>query len=219
MKSKPKIAIIDYQLSNLFSVAHACDFIGLETKITSDKKEIIHADAAILPGVGAFGDAMNNLQKLGLIDAINKFVESRKPFMGVCLGLQLLFTESKEFGTHKGLDIIEGVVNKFPKVNKYKQIIKVPQIGWNTVYQPDGNINLWNNSPFQGIKNNEFMYFVHSYYVSPKSNEVILSLTNYDGVEYCSSVIYKNVFATQFHPEKSGKEGLKIYQNWAKTIT
>lgn len=217
MAKKLKIVIIDYQLSNLFSVQHACNFIGLDAKITSNKSELENADGAILPGVGAFGDAMDNLKKLNLIKPIKEFIDKGKPFMGICLGLQLLFSESEEFGSHQGLDIIKGSVKKFPETNNQHQAIKIPQIGWNTIYQKE-QTQPWNKSPFKDISNNEFMYFIHSYYASPVDQKVILSLTNYSGIEYCSSIMYKNIFATQFHPEKSGKEGLKIYQNWVKNI-
>ena len=208
------LIIIDYQLSNLFSVKHACEHIGVKAKISSDEKDLEKADAAILPGVGAFGDAMKNLDRLGLAKVINKFIKSGKPFMGICLGMQLLFSESEEFGRHKGLNIIKGKVKKFIKKNRQ---IKVPQIGWNHIY-PIPEDNNWQNSPFKNISFREFMYFVHSYYVDPVDKKNILSLTEYEGVEYCSSILHKNIFATQFHPEKSGLEGIKIYKNWINSI-
>src|SRR3990167_3262145 len=128
------LIIIDYQLSNLFSVKHACEHIGIKAKISSDEKDLEKADAAILPGVGAFGDAMKNLDRLGLAKVINKFIKSGKPFMGICLGLQLLFSESEEFGRHKGLDIIRGEVKHFPARDKVNNTIKVPQVGWNKIH-------------------------------------------------------------------------------------
>lgn len=213
-KNSINVAIIDYQMSNIFSVKHACNHVGLNSRITHNIHEIIKADAAILPGVGAFPKAMNNIKKLRLVNTIKKFIYSGRPFMGICLGLQLLFTESEEFGKHKGLDIIKGKVMKF---NKKGKKIKVPQIGWNKIYYPNKN-NKWSKSPLKSIKNNEFMYFVHSYYVDPENKKNILSHTNYSGIIYCSSILKKNVFATQFHPEKSGIQGIKIYQNWAKMI-
>lgn len=218
MPKKIKVAIIDYQLSNLFSVQHACNFIGLDAKITSDKRDLENVDGVILPGVGAFGDAMSNLKKLDLIQPIKEFINCGKPFMGICLGLQLLFSESQEFGIYPGLDIIKGNVKKFPKINLKHEQIKVPQIGWNSIYR-NSKTQSWNNTPLKNLSQNEFMYFVHSYYTDPLDQKVILSLTNYSGIEYCSSILYKNIFATQFHPEKSGPEGIKIYQNWAKNIT
>lgn len=205
-----KIAIIDYQLSNLFSVKHAFDYLKINSEITSDKSTLSRIDAAILPGVGAFGDAMDNLKKLNLIDPIKEFIKSGKPFMGVCLGMQLLFSESEEFGIHQGLNIVKGKVKKFSDADR---LIKVPQIGWNQILKAG---NVWNNSPLKSIKSGEFMYFVHSYYVVPEEKSVILSETIYEDISYCSSMLAGNVFATQFHPEKSGQEGIKIYQDWLK---
>lgn len=203
-----KVAIVDYQLSNLFSVKHAFDYLKIDSEITSDKSVISTSDAAILPGVGAFGDAMNNLKKLGLIDTIKEFIASNKPFMGVCLGMQLLFSESEEFGIHQGLNVTSGKVIRFASKDKK---IKVPQIGWNQILKASKS---WDNSPLKNIKNSEFMYFVHSYYVIPQDKSIILSETTYEGIRYCSSLLKNNVFATQFHPEKSGLAGIKIYRDW-----
>jgi glutamine amidotransferase len=209
-----KIIIIDYNLGNLFSVQHACTSLGLDAKISQDPKEIKQAKAIILPGVGAFNEAMNNLKKLNLRTPIQDHVNEGKPFFGICLGLQLLFTESDEFGNSKGLNLIPGKVLKFPKeVNGNKLI--VPQIGWNTI-TPTNNGNGFKNTPLEDLKDNEFAYFVHSYYVLPDNQADSLTNTDYEGHHYCSSIIKNNIFATQFHPEKSGIEGLKIYRNWAK---
>jgi glutamine amidotransferase len=161
---------------------------------------------------------MDNLKKLDLIQPIKEFISKGKPFMGICLGLQLLFSESQEFGRHQGLDIIKGSVKKFPKINPKNEQVKIPQIGWNTIYKGK-KTQSWDKTPFEKISQNEFMYFIHSYFTDPSDQKVILSLTNYSGIEYCSSIMYKNVFATQFHPEKSGPEGIKIYQNWASNIS
>lgn len=209
------ITIIDYQISNLFSVKHACDHLGLQAEISSDKQKLLESDAAILPGVGAFGDAMRNLKTLDLIGPVKEFIASGKPFMGICLGLQLLFSESEEFGQHKGLNIIPGKVTKFSAKNTLGKIVKIPQIGWNQIYEQEKG--KWEYSPLAATANHECMYFVHSYYVSPSDKKVVLSLTEYQGIEYCSSIFYKNIFASQFHPEKSGKEGVKIYHDWLKT--
>lgn len=207
-----KVAIIDYQLSNLFSVKHALDYLGVESEITTNKNYIQNCDGAIIPGVGAFGNAMANLKQSGLIEVILRHIKIGKPFMGVCLGLQLLFSESEEFGSHSGLDIIKGRVVKF----KSEKQIKVPQIGWNKVFK-SGNLDLWQKSPLKDTLNGEFMYFVHSYYVVPEE-KVILSQTEYEGINYCSSIISDNVFAVQFHPEKSAKEGIKVYRKWIEGI-
>lgn len=213
------VAIVDYGMCNLFSVHHACQHVGLKPLITADGEEILRAAAIILPGVGAFGEAMRNLSRLNLIGPIKEMIARGKPFMGICLGMQLLLSESEEFGAHEGLGIIEGKVVKFPQQGGGpSKKIRVPQIGWNRIYPPEAEENAWQSSPLKQIKPGEFMYFVHSYYAIPTAQEMLLSLTTYEGVEYCSSICMDNVFACQFHPEKSGKEGLKIYQQWADIV-
>jgi imidazole glycerol-phosphate synthase subunit HisH len=213
------IAIIDYEMGNLFSVQRACEHVGLKSQITSDISAIMNSDAIILPGVGAFGDAMKNLGKLDLISPIKDFIETGKPFMGVCLGMQLAFSESEEFGVYKGLDIIKGSVVRFPRTNNKKNKIKVPQVGWNRICKPAGATqNFWDASPLKDMSDGEFMYFVHSYYPVPSEKKVVLSDTTYEGTNFCSSVLRENVFACQFHPEKSANEGIKIYSNWAEII-
>lgn len=209
------VAIIDYKLGNLYSVLNACKKVGLTAEITSDKALIQSARAAILPGVGAFGDAMQNLHDLDLASPIKDFVASGKPVMGVCLGLQLLFDESEEFGSSKGLGIVPGFIRKFPNISEGIKL-RVPQISWNTISKVSGE--LWERSPLSNIKEGEFMYFVHSYYVVPNNKEVVLSNTIYENISYCSSILSDNIFATQFHPEKSAGEGIKIYENWAFKI-
>lgn len=206
-----KVSIIDYEGGNLFSVIQACKSIGLDVSITSDYNKILTSDGLILPGVGSFPYAMKILKKKDLVNPIKDFISSNKPFMGICLGFQLLFSTSEEFENCDGLDIIKGKVRKF----KFKDdMIKVPQIGWNKIY----NSKEWNNSPLKDISQNEFMYFVHSYYVDPSDKKNILTYSKYENFEYCSSIINKNIFATQFHPEKSSFEGIKIYKNWSKLL-
>lgn len=212
MDIKKKVTIIDYQLGNLFSVNQACETVGIDAKISSEREDILQADALILPGVGAFIEAMDNLKKLDLINAIKDTVAAGKPIFGICLGQQLLFTESEEFGAGNGLDLISGIIKRFPEVLDGKKV-KVPQIAWNKVYQ---HVRNWEDTALGDLSNEEFMYFIHSYYVKPASEECILTLTNYDGIEFCSAISHKNIFATQFHPEKSGEKGLSIYKNWAK---
>lgn len=212
-----RVAIIDYGMGNLFSVKRACERVGLTPLVSSDKSEIIDVDALILPGVGAFGNAMANLKKLDLIGPILDFIASGRPFMGICLGMQLLMSESREFGTHKGLDIIKGSVVRFEVSENGGLRNKVPQVNWNRIFVPDGEA-AWNNPNLKNISNGEFMYFVHSYYAIPEEKEVVLSVSDYGGVRYCSAVCRQNVFATQFHPEKSAGRGLEIYRNWASAI-
>jgi glutamine amidotransferase len=208
--TRKKVIIIDYNLGNLFSVVQACDVAGIHAKISNKKNEIEQADAIIIPGVGAFKQAMNNLNDFDLVNTIKNFAKSGKPVFGICLGLQLLFSSSDEFENIIGLDLIKGTVNNFK--SKLKTMSpKIPQIGWNQIY----NKNTWQISPMKDIEQNEYMYFVHSYFVQPENVEQILSFTNYEGLEYCSSILHNNIFAVQFHPEKSAKNGISIYKNWA----
>lgn len=210
---KKKIAIVDYQLGNLFSVQQACLHIGHEADIVSTPKQLMNADYAILPGVGAFRDAMQNMQKLDMVSPLKDFIASGKSFMGICLGLQLLFTESEEFGITKGLGVIEGSIKKFPSsLVENGEYVKVPQIAWNQIHSVDEK--KWKASPLYTCNSLDYMYFVHSFYAVPKSQEVILSSTEYGGIQYCSSLLKDNVFACQFHPEKSGLTGVEIYKNW-----
>lgn len=205
-----KVAIIDYGLCNLFSVEHACKHVGFETIITSNYDEIIAADAAILPGVGAFGEAIAQIREKNLDQTIYDFIKTKKPFMGVCLGLQLLFDESEEFGNFKGLGVIPGEVKKIPA-----EFGKIPQIGWNTIEIAKNN----ETCPLiKNIRPGEFMYFIHSYYVKPKNENDVLTYTEYGGLKYCSSIARENVVACQFHPEKSGEEGIRIYKNFKDMI-
>lgn len=215
-----RVAIIDYGMGNLFSVKQACEHVGFDAFITHESKKILGADGAILPGVGAFGDAMEHLEKLGLVGAIQNFIRSGKPFMGICLGMQLLMSRSEEFGVHEGLGIIEGAVVRFSGGNKDSRKIKVPQVGWNHIFMPEGRSkDFWIDSPLNGLESGECMYFVHSYYAIPVDGDVILSVTRYGDVEYCSSIRWKNVFATQFHPERSASAGIQVYKNWASMIS
>jgi|TARA_Y100000031_G_C8134493_1_gene344558 glutamine amidotransferase len=203
------VAIIDYKMSNLHSVQAACKKVGLSSIITSDPKQIQNAEVAILPGVGAFGEAMNHLTESRLDACINRFIESGRPFIGICLGLQLLFETSEEFGSHRGLGLIRGSVKKFLSNADKNTKYPVPQIGWNKIQQDHGS---WNDTLLCKNRDKDFMYFVHSYYVVPEDEHITLSTTTYGSQKYCSSIQYKNIFASQFHPEKSGETGMKIYQ-------
>jgi glutamine amidotransferase len=211
------IAIIDYGMGNLRSVSKAFEHLGAEVLVTRDKKKIASASKIVLPGVGAFKDCMKNLTELELIEPVVKSIQSGKPFFGICLGMQLLFTESEEFGKHEGLGIIPGKVVRFPEMapgmgtgKKKTEPVKltVPQIGWNQIQKQK------NPGYLEAVPEGSFVYFVHSYYVVPKDPKTIASTTDY-GVEFASSVIKDNIFATQFHPEKSQAVGLKILKSFA----
>lgn len=212
------VAIIDYQMSNLYSVQAACSTVGLSSIITSDRKQIMDAKSIILPGVGAFAEAMKQLRVSKLDDCILSFIESGRPFIGICLGLQLLFDSSEEFGYHEGLAAIRGTVKKLVYNRDGLLRYTVPQIGWNTIKR----INDWDKTLLRQNAPGDFMYFVHSYYVQPADPRIVQATTVYGQKEYCSAIQYNNIFATQFHPEKSGRVGIRIYQtlknNLAKSL-
>ncbi|MBM4037079.1 MAG: imidazole glycerol phosphate synthase subunit HisH [Planctomycetes bacterium] len=233
------IAIVDYGLGNLKSVKSACDRLGVDGTVTSDAAAILGADGVIFPGVGAFQRAMENLGKLGLVEPLRQVAHSGRPFLGICLGLQLLFAESSEHGHHEGLNIIPGKVVRFepgagrrlpegrtpnssasafgvlpsgslggpPGADEPLKALKVPHMGWNQVRQE-------RPSPlFEGVPDRSFFYFAHSYYAEPDDAAVAIGSTEY-GVRFASAVQKGNVFATQFHPEKSGPVGLRMLENF-----
>lgn len=205
---------MDYGLGNLFSIKHACKRVGMQPIITSTREEILNADAVILPGVGAFGDAMSSLKKLDLIEPLEEVVASYKPLIGICLGMQLLLSQSYEFGIHEGLGFVDGSVFKIENHYKHNKL-KVPHVGWNRIFRNNFHNDDLSNLLFKGINDGEFMYFVHSFYVIPKDLEIILTTSHYGDIEFCSSLRYRNIFAFQFHPERSGLAGLEIYKNLA----
>lgn len=220
--AQARVAIIDFSLGNLFSVQQACEYAGLQAHITSARKDIESADAVILPGVGAFGDAMATLRKLDLVELLRDIAASDTPMVGICLGVQLLMTESYEFGRHQGLGIISGPVVRFDNPQENGKILKVPQVGWNRIYRGKGNrkeaADPWADTPLAGLAEGECMYFVHSFIVQPEDPEVILTTTRYGHIEFCSGLRTGNIFACQFHPERSGSQGLRIYRNLAVKI-
>lgn len=201
------IAIIDYGAGNLQSVQKALDFIGAKNLITDSKLEIEAADAVILPGVGSFGDAMDCLTKSGLLDTVKAAALSDTPFLGICLGLQMLFEKSEESVGVEGLSVLKGEVRRFPK----EIGLKIPQIGWNSLeIVPDCPL-------YSGVPNGAYVYFVHSYYLAAKNRENVAATAEY-GITFDASAmdVSKNLYATQFHPEKSGAVGLQILKNFAE---
>lgn len=202
------IAIIDYGAGNIQSVYKALKFIGTDCKVTSDKDEILKADGAILPGVGSFGDAMDTMTKRGIKDTIIEYTKSGKPFLGICLGLQLLFPESEETPGVKGLDIFKGTITKIPNQNR---TLKIPHMGWN-------NISIkQKNGIFKDIEGEPYVYFVHSFYLKAQDKDIVAATTQY-GVEIDAAVQKGNIIATQFHPEKSGEVGLKMLKNFVEMV-
>lgn len=216
-----KVSIVDYGLGNLYSVRRACVHAGLEPVITSDRREVRSTEGIILPGVGAFGDAMATLRRLDLVGALKEAAEGGTPILGICLGIQLLMSRSEEFGAHEGLDILKGTVTRLPDIQEGGRPLKVPKICWNGIYrrQNAAAADSWKGSPLEGQQDGVAMYFVHSYCVQPEEPGVILSTTRFGSMEYCSAVAKGNLFAFQFHPERSGPEGLKIYETWAGLLS
>jgi imidazole glycerol-phosphate synthase subunit HisH len=216
-----RVAIVDYGMGNLFSVKHACENFGMDAVITSSRKDITEAEAVIVPGVGAFGDAVASLKRLDLFDFLIDCSRSFKPFVGICLGMQLLMDESSEFGTHRGLGVIKGsVVHLGRMVDAAGRQVKVPQVGWNRICRErtTAAADPWRDTLLDGLPDGAFMYFVHSFYVCPDDPGVVLSKTSYGNIEFCSSLQQGNIFACQFHPERSGLTGMNIYRNLAKHI-
>lgn len=212
------VAIIDYGLGNLFSIKHACEHVGLSVQITSNAKEVISARSVILPGVGAFGDAMNALDKLDLISPLKDVAISGMPLLGICLGQQLLFSESEEFGYTKGLDLIPGKVQYFPVQTVGNRTLKVPQVGWNAIDPPENAPAAWDGTLLENVAPGTDMYFVHSCYAVPESDDAILTMTRYGDIDFCSGSQHGNITAFQFHPERSGIAGLQIYKNFSQQI-
>lgn len=209
------IAIVDYGMGNLRSVHKALERMGFQAIVTQDPSELKKAAGLVVPGVGAFGKAMENLQQLGLVEPIVEFVESGKPFLGICLGLQLLFSGSEEFGFRKGLSLFKGRVVRFPfslaAESLAEESLKVPHMGWNSLHihkRP---------SALDGIDEGAYFYFVHSYYPVPEEQEIVATTTDYGG-EFVSSVSQGNLFACQFHPEKSQGLGLKVLKNFGTLV-
>jgi glutamine amidotransferase len=199
------IAVIDYGRGNLGSVEKAFARVGIPAQVTEDPRVLDDAEACVLPGDGAFGDAMQNLDARGLLDPLRRALDGRRPFLGICLGYQLLFTESEEFGYTKGLDVVRGVVRRFPRGPK------VPHMGWNQVVHA-GDIPL-----FDGIPSGAHFYFVHSYYPEVTDGSVRVATCEY-GVTFAAALGRGNLFGTQFHPEKSQRWGVRMLENFAAVV-
>lgn len=204
------IAIIDYGMGNLRSVQKGFEKIGAEALVTANPRLIQEADRIVLPGVGAFRDCMSNLEQAGFVEPLLKVIAEGRPFLGICVGMQLLFSDSVEFGLYQGLNVISGHVLRFPEgMREGDEELKVPHMGWNQL-----NVKR-RPAPFEGIADGCNVYFVHSYYVKPDNDDVIATTTDY-GIEFCSSIWKDNIVATQFHPEKSQDVGLGILKNFAE---
>ena len=207
------MALVDYGMGNLRSVEKALARVGADVRIVSDAKGVLAAEAMVLPGVGAFGDCLANLQKVGLVRATQEFIAAKRPFLGICLGFQALFESSEEAPGVKGLAVFPGTVPRFAaNLGKADGAggLKVPHMGWNQLDIKRAACPL-----LKGVADGSYVYFVHSYYCKPKNASVVCAATEY-GVEFCSMLWADNVFATQFHPEKSQAVGLKMLENFVK---
>jgi glutamine amidotransferase len=202
-EGNPMIAIIDYGAGNLRSVAKAVANLSYEAEVTDDPRRVLAADVVILPGVGAAGDTMESLRKLGLVEPIKQVIVQGRPFLGICLGLQVLFTSTEESGGYNCLNLIPGTVRLLPPN------LKVPHMGWNQLKQKMAH------PVFNGISDEANFYFVHSYYVDPLDRSIVAGETGY-GIDFCSMAVKGNLVATQFHPEKSGEIGLRLLGNFLK---
>jgi len=204
----PRIALLDYGMGNLHSVSKALEHVGAEVDLINNADELNNPDAIVLPGVGNFSDGIEQLHKRGFFSLVKEWVAADKAFLGICLGMQMLLDESEEAPGIPGLGICKGKVIKFRPVDN---TLKVPQMGWN-------NVIVRENCPFfKGVENHSYFYFVHSFYASPEEQDVIGGETEY-GIKYCSFIWKGNIYATQFHPEKSQKIGLKLLENFVKII-
>ncbi|HCG74189.1 MAG TPA: imidazole glycerol phosphate synthase subunit HisH [Nitrospina sp.] len=203
------IAIIDYGMGNLRSVQKGFEAVGAKAIVTSDSKKILSARSVVLPGVGAFKACMDNLEKFDLIDTVKQSVQSGKPFLGICLGLQLLFSQAEEFGSVSGLGILKGKVVGFKDAPNSGDPLKIPHMGWN-------NVEVKPSHPlFDSVPNQSYFYFVHSYYVVPEDRATVATTTNY-GIEFVSGIHHENIHAFQFHPEKSQQLGLTVLKNFSR---
>lgn len=209
-----RVAIVDYDMGNLLNVQRACTHVGLSAEITASRDDVERADAVLLPGVGAFRDAIAKLHELGLVEPLRARAGRGQLLVGICLGLQLLFEESEEFGRHEGLGLLPGRVVRFPNELGGARL-KVPHVGWSPVLagsQP------WTATPLEGITDGEPMYFVHSYYAVPSTEDIVLSRSRYGSLEFCSAVRKGSVLAFQFHPERSGPAGIRMYEALSRLI-
>lgn len=204
-----KIAVIDYEAGNLRSVQKAFESLGYDAVVTSDAQIIKSAHKVVLPGVGAFGDCVGGLEKAGLRETVLGVIDSGRPFLGICVGMQMLFDKSYEFGEHDGLGIFRGSVQKFPG-EIVKQGMKIPHMGWNSL-----SIKQKNHPVLKGINDGDMVYFVHSYYVQSEDSSVIAAECEY-GVTFTAAAARDNIFATQFHPEKSQATGLRLLKNFGE---
>ena len=207
-----KITIIDYKCGNILNLARAIKFLGYEVETTNDKKKIINSTNVILPGVGAFGNAMLQLKKYNLCDTILEYTQMNKPLLGICLGMQILLTTGREFGNHKGLGLIEGDVVKIS--NNKNNKVKIPHVGWNELYP--NNKKKWDNKILNDSLIGKSFYFVHSFICLTKNPNLTVAVCDYSGIKIPAVISVNNIFGCQFHPEKSAEDGLNVLKNFCE---
>lgn len=217
MMNHRKVTVVDFGMGNLFSIERAIHQVGGDANITGEFSKIASADRLVLPGVGAFGSAMHRLKETGIEDAVKEFVQTGRPLLGICLGMQLLLSESYEFGHHRGLGLIDGKVVRFKDPEPNGSHFKIPQIGWAEIEFPASEKKLtnrmWDDTILAGIHPSRFFYFVHSYICLPDNAKNVLAESVYGQDRFCSVVYKDNIYGCQFHPEKSDTDGLHIYHN------
>jgi glutamine amidotransferase len=205
------IIILDYGIGNVQSIKNALKIFGIKGILSSDRDDILKADGVIFPGVGAFKKAMMELRSRGLDETIKQYIKTKKPLLGICLGMQLLFDSGEEFGKSKGLGILQGNVWKLPILDDEK----LPNIGWNPLIKSDIS---WSNTVLDNVTINENMYFIHSYVCNPLDKSIVLANAKYGNISFCASLKYNNIYGCQFHPEKSSTAGLKVIENFINII-
>ena len=205
------ITIIDYEMGNLRSVAKAFEKLGHAARVTSNPADLVNTDKVVLPGVGAFRDCIDNLRKGGFVEPLLEHIAAGRPLLGICVGMQMLFDESEEFGRHQGLGLIPGRVSRFPAdMTENNTHLKVPHMGWNS-------ISILKDSPIlQGVEDGSYVYFVHSYHCQAQNDDDVAASCRYGDIEFCASLWRDNIMATQFHPEKSQSIGLQIFKNFGE---
>jgi imidazole glycerol-phosphate synthase subunit HisH len=210
--TKKRVIVVDYGAGNLRSVARAIEHGGFAPDVSDDPRSLDDADAVVVPGVGVAADTMRNLESRGFAGPLREYISADRPFLGVCMGYQVLFTATDEGGDHPCLDIVPGRVRKLPSTNGGGRALKIPHMGWNQVAQS-------NDHPvFEGIPDGSYFYFVHSYYPDPEDDSLVIGRTDY-GVTFAAAIARRNLVATQFHPEKSGAAGLRLYKNFLTACT
>lgn len=218
MSEPLRATIVDFGGGNLYNVRRACAQASIDATITASPDDALRADAIILPGIGAMGEAMKSLESTGMDVALREIAARGTPIFGVCLGMQILMSEGTEFAPHTGLGLLPGKVIGFPREDTKGVKLRVPHIGWNSVERAAGAATSWSDTPLAATSPGEHFYFVHSYYVMPQDFSLVVARSSYGGIEFPSAIASGNIFACQFHPERSGPAGLDLYRQFAARI-